>query len=143
MVKKYVVKLAKAEKKQLRSMISAGNHVAKKVLKARVLLKADQGWLDSAIATAFDLNVRTVERMRQEFVEKGFETFLAGNYKNRQYPRKLDGKAEAHLIATACSEPPKGQTRWTLQLLGDRLVQLKCVESISHETVRQALKKTN
>lgn len=143
MVKKYIVKLTKDEKRQLKSMLSSGKHAAKKVLKARVLLKANQGWLDARIAAAFDLNVRTVERMRQQFVEEGFEAFIAGRYKKRFYPRKIDGKAEAHLIATACSQPPEGHTQWTLQLLGDRLVQLKCVESISRETVRQALKKTN
>ena len=143
MIKKYTVKLTKAEKKQLRSMISSGKHAAKKVLKARVLLKANQGWPDSRIAAAFDLNVRTVERMRQQFVEEGFATFLAGRYKNRQYFRKIDGHAEADLIATACSEPPEGRSRWTLQLLGDRLVELKCVDSISHEAVRQVLKKTS
>jgi transposase len=143
MVKKYIVKLTKDEKQQLKSMLSSGKHAAKKVLKARVLLKANQGWLDARIAAAFDLNVRTVERMRQQFVEEGFEAFIAGRYKKRCYPRKIDGKAEAHLIATACSQPPEGHTQWTLQLLGDRLVQLKCVESISRETVRQALKKTN
>lgn len=143
MAKKYIVKLTKAEKKELGSIISSGKHAAKKVRKARVLLKADQGWLDSGIAEAFDLHVRTVERMRQEFVEKGFEAFLAGSYTRREYPHKLDGKAEAHLIAIACSEPPEGHTRWTLQLLGDRLVQLKCVDSICPETVRQVLKKTN
>ncbi len=143
MVKKYIVKLTKTEKHELKNMLSSGKHSAKKVLKARVLLKANQGWLDSKIAAAFDLNVRTVERMRQQFTEEGFEAFLAGRYKNRHYAHKIDGKAEAHLIATACSEPPEGHSRWTLQLLGDRLVQLKCVESVARETVRQALKKTN
>ena len=141
--KKYIVKLTQEERKKLQEMISSGKHAAKKILRARILLKADASWLDEKIAEAFDVHVRTIERLREQFVEEGFDRFMDGCKPKRQYPRKLDGRQEAQLTTIACSQAPEGQARWTLRLLADRMVRLDYVDSISHETVRQVLKKTS
>ena len=143
MAKKYIVKLTREEKATLKGIISSGKHSAKKVIRARILLKTDELWTDAKISEAFDIDIQCIERMRKHFVEEGLEKFLKGRRGNRQYFRKLDGKQEAQLIATTCSEPPKGRSRWTLQLLADRIVELKYVDSISHETIRKTLKKMN
>ena len=140
--KKYIVKLSPEERNDLQVMISSGKHSAKKILRARVLLKADDSWPDRKIAEALEIHVITIERMRQQFVEEGFESFMTRR-KSRKYFRKLDGKQEAQLTTIACSQPPEGRVRWTLRLLADRMVQLDYIESVSHETVRQVLKKTN
>ena len=124
-------------------MIGSGKRAAKKILRARVLLKADASWPDQKIAEALEVNVRTVERMRQQFVEEGFDSFMSRRKPRRRYLRKLDGKQEAQLTTIACSQPPEGRARWTLRLLADRMVQLDYVDSVSHETVRQVLKKMN
>lgn len=140
--KKYIVKLSQEERRTLQEMISSGRHSAKKILRARVLLKTDDGWSDRKTAEALEVHVITIERMRQQFVEEGFESIM--NHKSqRKYPRKLDGKQEAQLTTIACSQPPEGRARWTLRLLADRMVQLDYIESVSHETVRQVLKKTS
>lgn len=141
--KKYVVKLSQEERETLQGIIFSGKRAAKTILRARVLLKADASWLDEKIAEALDVNVRTIERMRQQFVEEGFESFMSRRKPRRKYLRKLDGKQEAQLTTIACSQPPEGRARWTLRLLADRMVQLDYVESVSHETVRQVLKKTS
>ena len=111
--------------------------------RARILLKADDGWKDEQIVQAPDVSRPTVERTRKRFVQEGFEVALNGRPRQRIYEHKLDGKAEAHLIALACSEPPEGHARWTLRLLAERFVQLEQVEvdSVSYETVRRVLKK--
>ena len=140
--KKYIVNLSKSEKKGLQSMISSGKHSAKKLLKARVLLKADQGWSDQKISDSLDVTTRTLENMRKQFVEDGFDNFLQGRYSQRTYFRKLDGKQEAQLITIACSEAPEGRNRWTLKMLANEMVRLEYVDDISYETVRQTLKKT-
>ena len=113
----------------------------------RILLKADQGpagpaWTDRAIATALDASVPTVERVRKRFAEDGLGAALARRAPRREYRRKLDGEAEAHLIALSCSPPPAGRRLWTFKLLADRLVELRFVDGISYETVRRTLKKT-
>ena len=141
--KRYVVKLSQEERDALQEIISSGKRSAKKILRARVLLKADASWPDEKIAEALEVNVRTIERMRQQFVEEGFESFLSRRKSKRKYLRKLDGKQEAQLRQIACSQPPKGRLRWTLRLLADQMVQLDYVDSVSHETVRQVLKKMN
>ena len=141
MVKKYIIKLTDSEKQQLQSLVGEVKSGAKKQLKARVLLKSDAGWLDTEIAHAFDTTTRTIETYRKDFVVEGFEDFIAGRYRNREYRSKMDGNAEAFLIATACSEPPDGQAQWTLQLLADKLVKMNYVDSISSESVRLLLKK--
>lgn len=115
---------------------------------AAILLKADQGpdgpgWTDVRIAEALDLSVRSIESLRQRLVEEGLEACLVRKKPARPpRERKLDGEQEARLIAVSCSAPPEGRERWTLRLLADRLVELEVVDSISHETVRQTLKKT-
>jgi hypothetical protein len=148
-VKKYKVTLTSDERQSLHDLIAAGKAAAKKLTHARILLKADAApegpaWTDDRIAEAVEVNLTTVERVRQRFVEQGLEAALVR--KKQDHPsreRKLDGDGEARLIALACSEPPQGRCAWTLQLLADKLVELHVVDSISDETVRQVLKKTN
>jgi transposase len=144
MNKKYVVDLSEEERSALEQLVRCGKHSARKIRWAHVLLKSDAGWTDEKICEALDINVSTVKRVRQRFVEEGMDVALgARSRKPKPYRRKLDGEKEARLIALACSEPPEGQTRWTLRMLADKMVQLCYVETICHETVRQALKKTN
>lgn len=142
-MKKYLVTLSEEERQQLEQLLAKGKAAARTLRHAQALLKADQsaGWKDADIADAFALSVRTVERLRQRFVEDGFEAALKPPVVPR-LPRKVDGVLEAHLIALACSDPPQGRQRWTLRLLAGKLVELELVASISHEGVRQALKKT-
>ena len=148
MVIKHRVTLSAEERKQLSGMITSGKAAARKLMHAHILLKADQApdgpaWTDERIMEAFDTSASTLRRVRQAFVEEGLDTAL--NPKKplgRQY-RKLDGAQEARLIATACSAPPEGRVRWTLNLLADKLVELKVVDAISGECVRTTLKKTN
>jgi transposase len=147
-MKKYKVTLTAEERQQLRALIKAGKASAPKLVRARILLKADaaQGgpaWTDERIAEAVEVSVATVERLRQRFVERGLEAALARKKQDRpSRERKLDGRAEARLVAVACSAPPEGRKEWTMRLLADRLVELKIVDVISDETVRRALKKT-
>ena len=143
--KKYIVDLSAEEREELETLISSGADSARKLTRARILLKADEGWTDEAIVDALDVGRATVERVRKRFVEWGGISAIERRKPGRRYERKLDGKAEAHLIALACSAPPEGRDRWTLRLLAERVVQLEevDVESVSHETVRQVLKKTS
>jgi len=148
MKKKYIVTLTQVERQSLNAMLSRGKAAARKLMHARILLKADAapggpGWNDAAIVEALDVGRATVERVRKQFVEEGFEASLERRRPRRQYRRKIDGDAEAHLIALACSKAPEGRSRWTLRLLADRMVALEQVDDLSHETVRQVLKKTN
>jgi transposase len=148
-MKKYKVTLTAEERNSLQGLIAAKGTAAKKALHARILLKADAGpdgpaWTDARIAEAFEVDVSTVERLRQRFVEQGPDAALGRKRQDRpSRPRTLDGKAEARLIALACSEPPAGRVRWTLRLLADQLVELEIVETVCTETVRRTLKKTN
>jgi transposase len=148
-MKKYKVTLTPDERQSLRDLITAGRASALKLARARILLKADAApggpaWPDARIAEAVEVNVTTVERVRERFVEHGLEAALDRKKQDRpSRERKLDGRAEARLVALACSDPPRGQAAWTLRLLADRLVELAVVDTISPETVRQALKKTN
>jgi transposase len=114
---------------------------ARKLTRARILLLADEGGTDEAIAAALHVHRATAERSRRRFVEGGLERALSDEPRPGGRP-KLDGRGEAHLGALACSAPPEGRARWTLQLLADRLVELALVDAISDETVRRALKKT-
>ena len=141
MRKKYIVKLTVEEKEQLRGFLSSGKERARKLTRARILLKADEGWTDRSICVALDVSRPTVERTRRRFVEEGFEASLSHRSPRRDYERRLDGDAEARLIALACSSAPEGRERWTLRLLAQRLVMLEQVDSVSYETVRQVLKK--
>lgn len=147
MVKKYIVSLSEAEREFLEQFTTTGKHAAYQMNHARILLKADQNqaggsWCDTQVKAALDVSLRTIERVRQRFVEEGLESAL------KQRPgagrkRQMQGEQEAHLIALRCSKPPQGRGRWTLQLLADQMVSLGYVETISHETVRKTLKKTN
>lgn len=148
MEKRYRVTLAEEERQELQTMVSVGKAAARKLVRARILLLADQGnggpgKLDSEIVAALGCGRATVERVRKQFVEEGVEATLTPKPTMRTYERRLDGRAEAHLVALACGAPPEGRAGWTLRLLADRLVGLGYVESVSHETVRQTLKKTN
>lgn len=145
--KLYVVTLTVEERSCLQALISKGKAAARKRLHAQILLKADAGlhgeqWKDAKIEEAFDVSTRTVERVRQRFVEEGLEAALNRKPQKQWRVPKIDGEAEARLIAAACGPPPEGRPRWTLQLLADRLVELQIVESVSYETVRRTLKKT-
>lgn len=148
-MKKYKVTLTAEERNSLQDLIAAGTAAAQKLTHARILLKADASpgapaWTDARIAEALEVHVTTVERLRERFVEQGLDAALDRKRQDRpSRERTLDGKAEARLIALACSEPPRGRVRWTLRLLADRLVELEVVEAVSTETVRRALKKTS
>jgi transposase len=139
--KKYIVKLDDAEREQLQLLLRSGKHPTRKITRARILLKAADGCTDDQIAEALSVGRATVERLRESFVEHGLDA-LNDRPRPGKKP-KLDTKATARLIAEACSEAPEGRTRWTMQLLAARLVQLKVVETISDETVRRTLKKTS
>lgn len=147
MAKKYIVRLSEEERNSLKAMVSKGKGAAYKIKHANILLKADAdgpAWIDRRIADAFGCHVKTVANVRQRFVTQGLERALGRKKQSRpSRKRKLDGEKEARLIATACSEPPEGHTRWTLQMLSDELVRLEVVESISPQTVSRTLKKTN
>ena len=147
MTKKYIVRLSIDERQQLETLIKTGKAAAYKRLHAQILLKSDvseQGssWTDEKIKAAFDVGLRTVERVRQRLVEHGLDAAINRAKASRTKSRKLDGDKEAHLIALTCSEPPEGRSRWTLRLLADTMVELNYVDSLGHETVRQTLKKT-
>ena len=148
MNKRYPVRLTASERQYLKQLIAAGTESARKLMYARILLKADQSeegpaWVDERIAEAVETSQPTVSRVRKQYVEEGVEAALNRRPPTREYRRKLDGEQEAHLIAIACSSPPDGQARWTLHLLAERLVELEVVESVSYQTVRRTLKKTN
>jgi transposase len=148
MRKVYRVSLTADERAALGALIRGGRASALRLARARILLKADQGddgpaWSDAAVAAALDVAENTVANVRQRFVERGLDGALTRKPQDRpSKPRTLDGRAEARLVALACSEPPAGRARWTLQLLADRLVALRVVETISADTVGRALKKT-
>jgi transposase len=145
--RKYVVKLSAEERVQLLSLIQIGKHPAQQLLKARILLKADvseagDGWSDSRIAIALETSVDTVTRTRKRLVEEGFEASLLRRHSPASArPRIFDGAAEAKLIALACSKPPKGRARWTLQLLEEKVVELNIVARASDNTIGRTLKK--
>jgi len=145
---KYVVRLEMDERQRLQKMVDEGQGSKAARQRARVLLKADQaegapGWTDERVAEFAEAGLSTVHRVRQRFVEEGLEAALQRRPSLQRQYRKLDGAGEAKLIATACSQPPEGRSRWTLQLLAGKLVELNVVESISHECVRSVLKKTS
>ena len=137
--KKYLVTLNDEERAQLEQLLHSGTHAPRTVTRARMLLKAAEGWEDCAIATALAVGRATVERLRQRFVEEGLGA-LAERPRPGTHP-KLDAKAEVRLIAEACSDAPEGRKRWTLYLLAERVVALGLAESYSYESVRRVLKK--
>ncbi len=140
--KKYIVQLTKEERDELSDLTRKGEASARKLTRARILLKADEGWKDEQIVVALDTAVTTVERIRKRFVEGGLEKALKDDPRPGA-KRKLDGRGEAYLIALTCSDPPDDHDHWALRLLADKLVELGVVDSISHEAVRKALKKVS
>lgn len=139
--KKYIVDLSADEREQLQQLIRRGKASSRKLTRARILLKAAEGFTDAQIVTALDVGIITVERIRKRFVEVGLEAITERRRPGKR--PKLDAKAQARLIAEACSQAPEGRKLWTLQLLADRVVELKLADSCSYETVRRALKKTS
>lgn len=145
MQKKYIVRLTPCEREILNGLIKKRGASAQKVLRSRVLLKADvEGphWTDAKIANAFDCRTKTVENIRERFVTEGFEITLSGKPKSRVRGKILDGDQEAKIIALRLGPPPKGFANWTLRLLAEQAVALEIVGSVSHETLRGTLKKT-
>jgi len=146
--KQHVVRLTAAERGSLRALVAAGVAPARQQARARVLLKCDAGaggprWSDAKVAEAVEVSARTVARVRAAFAAGGLAATLPRKQPDRVYARKLDGAAEARLVAVACAAPPAGRARWTLRLLAERLVELELVDGIAPNTVRAALKKTS
>ena len=147
MAKRYKVTLTKDERDYLISIINKGKHKSQTYRAAYILLNTDKG--DFATSTSINeeiskvliIGMRTIDRIKKQFVEEGLEICLGRKLTTRIYERKIDGETEAHLITIACSEPPKGFAKWSLRLLADKMVELNYVDSLSHETVRNVLKK--
>ena len=148
MNQKYFVKLTETERSQLKEMITSGEASARQIRRAYILLKSDcsdegPNWNYQAICDAYDVSSLTVYNVRKNYVEGGLKRAILRKKPDREYKRRLEGEGEAHLIALACSEPPDGYESWSLRLLQDRMICLEIVENISHETIRQTLKKTS
>ena len=139
---KYKVELTQSERASLKEVTSKGRLSARKMKRALALLRADGGMSDPKIAEAISMSADTVARVRKRFAEEGLERALNERPRPGQ-KRKLDGRQEAHLVAIACSDPPEGHTHWTLRLLADKVVEMEFAQSVSIETIRQILKKTN
>ena len=147
MAKKYIVTLTQKEREELSGIIKKGKNAAK-IRRSHILLGADASaegkqMTDQAISKAYSVSIRTVERLRERFVSAGFEIALKGKPAGEPKPRKIDGDVEAHLIALSCSKAPDGYKQWSFRLLADKMVELEYIDSLSHESVRQVLKKTN
>jgi len=149
MAKRYVIELLSDERDELEALVRRGKCSARKLTRARALLLSDQGkagpgWIDADIAAALGVTTRCIEMLRKRAVEEGPLTAIERKPQVRpSVPPKFDGESEAKLIALACSEPPAGRKRWSLRLLADKLVELNVFESVSHERVRQVMKKTS
>ena len=146
MKKKYIVELTSEERSVLDDIVKAERMAAHKRRHARMLLKADQGplgpaWKDADIAAAFDCTTKSVERLRRRLIEHGLDTAMDHGKRGSYRAKKLDGVAEAHLIATACSSAPEGRNRWTVRLLADQMVSLGIVDSVGKSTIHNTLKK--
>ena len=142
---KYLVELNDKQRQHLEKLTSCGTYPARQIKRAQILLKSDlqANWSYEQIAEAFDVSAVTIAKVRKAFVEHGLEVALQCKKPEREYEHTLDGEGEAHLIALACSQPPTGRKHWSLRLLRDRFVKLGHADSISHETIRRVLKKTN
>jgi transposase len=148
MKKKHIIKLSEEERTYLAEKITSGVGAARSLRRANIMLKADQGehgpaWSDGKISEAFEIGKSSIYKIRKQYHERGLKETLSRKKPDRIYERCLDGEGEAHLIALTCSEAPEGRGRWSLRLLGDQMIELAYVESISHETIRSVLKKTN
>jgi hypothetical protein len=147
-MKKYKVTLTREEREQLNGIVSKGNHSAQLYRTAYILLNCDEGKyskkiINEEVSGVLQISMRMIDRVKQRFVEEGFESCLARKPMSKVKERKADGEVEAHLIALSCSTAPQGFSKWSLRLLADKMVELRYVESISYETVRRVLKKTN
>lgn len=148
-MKKYIVTLTCEERDMLEALASRGKHSAQRVLNALILLGCDEGEFQTQrskneeLSRVLNISMRKIDRVKERFVTESLEVALSGRNRNRVYHKKADGDFEAHLIALSCSEPPEGYSRWTLRLLADKVVELKYIDEISHETIRQILKKRN
>ena len=145
----YKVTLAQEERNQLTEITRTGTHAARKIIHALILLNVDRGpynteqQINEDICKVLKIGMRTIDRVKKRFVEEGLDAALKMAPTSREYDKLVDGDMEAHLIALACGEPPKGYARWSLRLLADQLVELRIADNISYETVRRTLKKTN
>jgi hypothetical protein len=147
-MKKYKVTLSDEEMTKLETIVSKGSHKSQKLLNALILLNSNE--IKSAVKASNEqisqilyVSMRKIDRVKQRFVAGGLEIAIDGHPKEREYERKIDGELEAHIIALSCSQAPSGFGRWSLRILADKVVELSYIESISHETVRRVLKKTN
>ena len=135
MAKKYIVDLKSDEQEMLTGLIASGIQRVRKSNHARILLKAHDCWTDQKISEALNVSVATIERVRQHFVEEGIQQSLSSHKTRRKYQHLLDGVQEAHLLALACSQPPKGHRRWSLRLLASEMIRLEYIVDVSHTTV--------
>ena len=142
---RYIVELTDEERHKLKEIISKNKVNRYTIVHAYILLKSDIacGWMYEEIATAYDVSLPKIERVRKRFVEEGFDAALARKSVTNVHRRKITGEEEAHLLALCCSQAPEGYHTWTLRLLADKMVELDIVDSVSHETIRRVLKKTN
>lgn len=146
--KKYIVDLTDSERAELEQLTNKGKIAAYKMNHARILLLAninqpEGSWTDLKISKALNVGQATIERVRKRFVCEGIESALSRREQKNRRSKIIDGEKEAYLIAIACSETPRGQAKWTLQMLADKMVELNYVEKVSRETIRQTLKKMN
>lgn len=148
-MKKYTVTLTQEERDSLDQISSKGSHKSQKVINALILLACDEGEFQEdrstnvEIARVLNIGMRKIDRTKKRFVEHGLDITLNGMKGSRVYAKKADGDFEAHLVALSCSDPPEGFARWSLRLLADKVVELEYIDKVSHETIRQVLKKTN
>lgn len=147
MNKRYFVHLSDQERKQIEKLVRSGRAHARKLLYGRILLKSDADgpdrWTDERIAEAFEVSTATVARQRKRFCDEGLEVALMTKKPGRPRRRVLDGRAESHLVALSCSDPPDGRERWSVRLLAEKMVEIGHVDTLSYEMVRRTLKKTN
>ena len=141
-MKRYKVELSQKERAELQKLISAGVVSARKLTRARILLKVDEGFSKTEISQVLDVTINTVTNVCRSFQSQRLEA-IERKKPDREYEHRLDGEAEAHLIAMACGTPPDGRERWTLRLLASKMVERRYVDEVSYETIRTALKKTN
>ena len=149
MMKKFTVTLTAGEREELKQITSKGKHKSQKVINALILLDCDEGEhqkqrsTNEEISRVLNISMRKIDRLKKRFVVDGLQVALNGRKGSRVYAKKADGDFEAHLVALSCSEPPEGFSRWSLRLLADKVVELDYIDSISHESIRRILKKTN
>jgi hypothetical protein len=147
-MKKYTVTLTQEERNNLKKIVSKGKHKSQKVINALILLGCDEGKFqerrstNEEISRVLKIGMRKIDRIKKRFIEEGLEITLNGKKGSRIYAKKADGDFEAHLVALSCSDPPKGFARWSFRLLADKVVELEYIDHVSHETIRQVLKKT-